>query len=320
MVELSPGISSNKFYYDVKFPKGHIALKNFNGEVIDEEGNSVPLYEAYLHHWVLAKYHQPINSTSIDDIVPVRNAGICQGNVLPQYFGLGTETRKTNTYIPDPFGIEIGNPIEIPVGYKEKWAINLHVIDTSGVEDRWGCIECRCDLYNVTRNANSQPLPPGYQGGLQCCIDNAQCRLKEGYMGYNRIVYFKYTIEWIDLLDNFIIPLRIYISDVTDIVKISNNPNGLHVTHNCLDGRVICTSLPKYGKGKEAGNEEGYVVGMTAYYPQPGSVKIMDGETLKMVFNYSNSKSHTRLMGLFHFMVAEQLSFFPTTVREAWVI
>ncbi|KAI4297332.1 hypothetical protein L6164_037226 [Bauhinia variegata] len=226
MVELSTGTSSNKFYYDVKFPNGHIALKNFNGEIVNEEGNSVPLYEAYLHHWVLAKYHQPINSTSIDDIVPVRNAGVCQGNVLLQYFGLGAETRKTDKYIPDPFGIEIGNPKEILVGYEEKWAINLHVIDTRGVEDRWGCIECR-------------------MGGL---------------------------------------------------------------------------FVPHYqNMGKEAGNEEGYIVGMTACYPQPGSVKIMDGETLTMVFNYSNSKSHTGLMGLFHFMVVEQLSFFPT-VMEAQAI
>ncbi|KAI4297310.1 hypothetical protein L6164_037204 [Bauhinia variegata] len=81
-VDLSPGISSNKYYYDVKFPRGHIALKNFNGEVVDEDGNSVPLYEAYLHHWVVVRYHQPINSTSTDDNVIVRNAGVCQGDVL----------------------------------------------------------------------------------------------------------------------------------------------------------------------------------------------------------------------------------------------
>ncbi|KAI4297333.1 hypothetical protein L6164_037227 [Bauhinia variegata] len=128
-VELSPGITSNKFYYDVKFLKGHIALKNFNGEVVDEEGNSVPLYEAYLHHWALGKYRQTINSTSTDDIVLVRNAGVCQGDVLPQYFGLGAETRKTETCIPDPFGIEVGNATEIPAGYEEKWEINLHAID-----------------------------------------------------------------------------------------------------------------------------------------------------------------------------------------------
>ncbi|KAI4297304.1 hypothetical protein L6164_037198 [Bauhinia variegata] len=165
-VELSPGISSNKFYYDVKFPEGHVALKSFNGEVVDEEGNSVPLYEVYLHHWLVARYHKPINSTSTEDIVLVKNAGVCQGNTLPQYFGIGSETRKTATYIPDPFGVEIGNPVEIPPGYEEKWMINLHAIDTRGVEDRWGwgCTECRCNLYNVTTNVDGQPLPPSYKG------------------------------------------------------------------------------------------------------------------------------------------------------------
>ncbi|KAI4297321.1 hypothetical protein L6164_037215 [Bauhinia variegata] len=358
-VELSPGISSNKFYYDVKFPEGHVALKSFNGEVVDEEGNSVPLYEVYLHHWLVDRYHQPINSSSTEDIVLVRNAGVCQGDTLSQYFGIGSETRKTATYIPDPFGVEIGNPVEIPAGYEEKWMINLHAIDTRGVEDRRGCTECRCNLYNVTTDGDGQPLPPSYKGGLQCCTDNAQCRLKEGYKGYNRTVYLKYTVEWVDW-DYSIIPVKIYIPDVTDTVKISNGPNGLNVTHNCQieydidrcnttekhdggcidvrktsfpmikgghviygvahqhagglgstlygqDGRIICTSLPKYGTGKQAGNEKGYIVGMTTCYPQPGSVKIMDGESLTLISDYSNSEPHTGLMGLFYFLVAERL-------------
>ncbi|KAI4297330.1 hypothetical protein L6164_037224 [Bauhinia variegata] len=249
-VDLSPGISSNKYYYDVKFPRGHIALKNFNGEAVDEDGNSVPLYEAYLHHWVVVRYHKPINSTSTDDNVIVRNAGVCQGDVLPQYFGLGAETRKTETHIPDPFGIEIGNPAEIPAGYEEKWLINLHVIDTRDVEDRWGCTECRCDLYNVTTDANGQPLSLGYKGGLQCCIDDAQCRLKEGYKGYNRTVYLKYTVKWVDW-DDSIISVKIYIPGMTDTVKKSNGLNGLNVTHNCMIEYDIesCNTTRKHGTG-----------------------------------------------------------------------
>ena len=33
-----PGSVSNKFYYDIEFPKGHIAIKSFNAEVVDEAG------------------------------------------------------------------------------------------------------------------------------------------------------------------------------------------------------------------------------------------------------------------------------------------
>ncbi|KAI4297329.1 hypothetical protein L6164_037223 [Bauhinia variegata] len=241
----------------------------------------------------------------------------------------------------------------------EKWMINLHAINTRGVEDRWGCTKCRCDLYNVTTDDDGQPLPPGYQGGLQCCTDNTQCRLKNGHKGYNRTVYLKYTVEWVDW-DSSIILVKIYIPDMTDIVKISNGPNGLNVTHNCQieydidccnttqkhysgcidvkktsfpmikgcyviysvahqhagglgstlygqDGRVTCTSLPKYGTGKRAGNEKGYIVGMTTCHPQPDSAKIMDGETLTLVSDYSNRELHTGLMGLFYFLLAEQL-------------
>ena len=73
------------------------------------------------------------------------------------------------------------------------------------------------------------------------------------------------------------------------------------------DGRVICSSIPSYGKGKEAGNEADYIVGMSTCYPRPGSVKIIDGETLTLESNYSSSREHTGVMGLFYLLVAEQL-------------
>ena len=74
------------------------------------------------------------------------------------------------------------------------------------------------------------------------------------------------------------------------------------------DGRVIYSSIPSYGTGKEAGNEEGYIVGMSTCYPHPGSVKIMDGETLTLESNYSRgSRPHTGVMGIFYLLVAEQL-------------
>jgi len=47
-IELCPGFVSNKVYYDVEFPRGHISLKSFNAELVDEAGNSIPLYQTYL--------------------------------------------------------------------------------------------------------------------------------------------------------------------------------------------------------------------------------------------------------------------------------
>lgn len=236
-IKLSPGFISDKIYYDVDFPRGHIALKNFHAELVDESGNSVPLQETYLHHWIVEKYQQPKNvpnNYQTNNIIMVRNSGLCQGNLLGQYFGLGAETRHTKTYIPDPYGVEIGNPEEIPQGYEEKWMINVHVIDTRGVEDIMGCSECKCDLYNVTINAfDGMPLDPSYKGGLGCCPDNGQCKMKKGFMGPKHVIYLKYTITWVDW-DDFVVPVNIYILDVTDSVKRSYETNGMiNIEHNC---------------------------------------------------------------------------------------
>ncbi|RDY01770.1 hypothetical protein CR513_14861, partial [Mucuna pruriens] len=362
--ELGPGSVANKFYFGIDFPRGHIALKSFNAEVVDEGGNPVPLYETYLHHWLVSKFYQPKYDghriLNRSDHIMVRNSGMCQIDILGQYYGLGSETRGTATDIQDPFGIVVGNPAEIPEGYEEKWMVNIHAIDTRGVVDKRGCTECRCNLYNVTKDELGKPLKSNYKGGLLCCYDHTQCRLKEGFEGQKRSLYLRYTVKWVDW-DKFIMPVKVYLLDVTDTIKTSYDSRGVIHEHDCRieyevkpcstghkyrkgclhvkrtslpmqnggyviygvahqhsggigstlygqDGRVICSSLPSYGNGKEAGNEANYIVGMSTCYPVPGSVKIIDGETVTLVSNYnSSSGGHTGVMGLFYLLVAEQL-------------
>ncbi|KAL5566013.1 hypothetical protein UlMin_029177 [Ulmus minor] len=365
--ELEPGSVVNRIYYNIDFPRGHIALKRFHAEVVDEAGNPIPLHETYLHHWVVARYfYRKDAATTKDDgsirnkYLSGRNSGICQKDVLGQYFGLGSETRRTSTYVPDPFGIELGNPAEIPKGYEERWMLNVHAIDTRGAEDKLGCTECQCHLYNVSKDEYGRPLSPDYIGGLNCCYDHTHCRVIQGFEGAKRSLFLRYTVEWIDWSDH-IVPVRIYIFDVTDTpvalndskvdsyehsckveyeVRESCKATGL-TSHGCVDtkrtklrlptggyvvygvahqhtggigsalygedGRVICSSFPIYGKGEEAGNEAGYIVGMSTCYPKPGSVKILDGETLVFESNYSNTKPHTGIMGLFYILVADKL-------------
>ncbi|CAK9163219.1 unnamed protein product [Ilex paraguariensis] len=362
---LEPGSVANKVYYNIDFPRGHIAIKEFNAEVVDKAGNPIPLYKTYLHHWLALRYYQRkgVEISNFNDslgfhqsdIIIVRNSGICEAG-LSQYFGLGSETRKTATHVPDPYGIEVGNLAEIPDGYEEKWLLNVHAIDTRGVEDRLGCIECRCDLYNVTEDEHGQPLKPHYVGGLYCCYDETRCRLRKGFDSAKRSLYLRYTVKWVDW-DNSIDPVNIYIFDVTDTWKRSDQSTGLSRRHDCAieydvescstsmasdscnntkrvslilptggdviyavahqhaggigstlygeDGRVICKSIPTYGEGKEAGNEAGYIVGMSTCYPQPGSVKISDGETLILESNYNSAQRHTGVMGLFYILVAD---------------
>ncbi|XP_078175547.1 uncharacterized protein LOC144569198 [Carex rostrata] len=350
---LNPGHVANKYYYDIPFPKGHIALKSFNAEVVDESGNPVPLHEIYLHHWVVNRYHMfkdsaPGDKLDLSKIIQVRNSGLCK-NTLGQYYGLGSETRKTDTWVPDPYGIVVGNPEEVLAGYEEKWMLNVHAIDTRGVTDRLGCTECRCGLYNVTIDEYGHTIRPNYTGGLFCCYDETQCKMREGFESVTRKLFVKYTVKWVDW-EPRIVPVKIYILDSTDSgtnlpqsckveydVKECNSeerangdcvdtkitrlviPHGGDIIYGVAhqhsggagsalygqDGRLLCTSIPSYGEGKDAGNEANYIVGMTTCYPKPGSVKIADGETLTLISNYNSNQMHTGVMNLFYILVAE---------------
>ncbi|KAK9684375.1 hypothetical protein RND81_10G205800 [Saponaria officinalis] len=356
---MQPGSVVNRFYFNIDFPTNHVGIKSFNAEVVDEAGEPVPLHDTYLHHWVVDRYFRPVHNRddrlNQSEYVLVRNTGVCRD--LGQYFGLGSETRRTNTHVPDPYAIEIGNPAEIPEGYEEIWMLNVHAIDTRSVVDKSGCTECRCSLYNVTSGEFGQPISPGYEGGLDCCYDGTRCKVKKGLEHSPRRLYLRYKLSWVDW-DESILPVRIYIFDVTDTWTISEDSTD--VKHECQveyeiepckqsvasnekcvhskklnfrmpqggyliygsahqhsagvgatiyrkDGRVVCTSMPIYGNGKEAGNEAGYIVGMSSCYPKPGSVMLHDGETLIFESNYSSSRKHTGVMGLFYILVADQL-------------
>ncbi|XP_038905678.1 uncharacterized protein LOC120091645 [Benincasa hispida] len=233
---LTPGSVVEKFFYNLNFPKGHIAIKSFDAEVIDEESNPVSLFDAYLHHWTLVRYYQhnktATNHTNdlADSIIIAGNSGGCQPHTLSYFYGMGTESRKTSNFLPNPYGIEVGNEKEVPLGYEEKWILNVHVIDTRGVEDRIGCLECRCDLYNV----NKDELEEDYKGGFKCCYDTAQCKVREGYEGEERNLYVKYTVKWVDWDDDFVIPVKVYVFDATDTWKpLTDSTGQISQQHDC---------------------------------------------------------------------------------------
>ncbi|KAF8087615.1 hypothetical protein N665_0574s0002 [Sinapis alba] len=243
---MTPGSVADPFLFDIDFPRGHIGLKGFDAEVVDENGNPVPLHETYLHHWVVKPYYvrKGFNLSQLDnmprdlgsspaDYILVRNGGLCR-NRLRHYFGLGSETRKTSTYVPDPYAIEIGNPEETPDGYEFKWLLNIHAIDTRGVVDKPGCTECRCDLYNVTVDEYGRALEPGYKGGLYCCYDKTQCPVRNGFDNGNktRTLYLKYTVRWVDW-DSSVLPAKVYILDVTDSWEPSEGSTGDNQEHFC---------------------------------------------------------------------------------------
>ncbi|CAI8603245.1 unnamed protein product [Vicia faba] len=364
--ELGPGEVLAKGIEDIEFPSGHIGVKSFDVDLVDEQGNSVPLYETYIHHWFAIRYHLNKDKNMSHDIYDhskpfggpdyKRNDGTCNTWILPHYWGLGSESRGTSSKLPDPFAVELGNPANITEGWEEKWLFSIMVIDTRGTEDRKSCSECRCDqfnlpenFYNETKDIHGKPLSHEYKGGIFCCQNYFQCKLKNGFQAPYRKLALRYTITWIDW-DQHQIPVRFYVLDSTDRVII----NGSEVIHDCQaeytipennsidlvhvqkasipmkkggyliygtahmhtgvvnatlygqDGRILCTSTPRYGTGNEAGNEKGYAVGMSVCYPKLGSIKINDGETVIMESRYKN-EFLTGAMGHMYFYLADRL-------------
>lgn len=242
---LKPGSVVERFYYNTNFPKGRIAIKSFDVEVVDEAANPISLFQTYLHHWGILRYYQhkdtkdpntntPFTQLHKPNFIIASNNGVCQKHALPQFFGTGADSRKTSSFLPNPYGIEVGNEKEVPLGYEEKWVLNIHVIHTRGVEDRIGCIECKRYLYNVTKDGLGVTLEDDYIGGLRCCYDQTQCQVKEGYEGEERNLYVRYTIKWVDWDDNLVIPLKVYIFDVTDTWKPLIDSTEAFEGHNCL--------------------------------------------------------------------------------------
>ncbi|KAJ7540762.1 hypothetical protein O6H91_10G029600 [Diphasiastrum complanatum] len=353
---LGPGDVQNKVYH-MEFPTGHIAVRSFFAEVVDELGVPVPLYELYLHHWIVVNIYvnqsekesflrEGYGERNSPTFIMAGNDGVCPHKELSQIFGLGSETRRTNTSIPSPYGIVVGDPNKIPDEYEELWLLNVHAIDTREVLDRQGCTECRCNLYNVTAEDNGKPLK-GYVGGLRCCEDGTHCRLGEGLIkAARRKLFLQYTVKWVEF-NECVIPVKVYIFDVTETgnrcqveydtpscpsfgfprdcidtreTRVASPQSGeviYGVAHQHSggkgaslygeDGREICTSLPLYGSGTTPGDEAGYVVGMSSCYPKPGSLKIEDKEVLRLQSNYSTNKVHTGVMGLFYLLVASPI-------------
>ncbi|XP_047096458.1 uncharacterized protein LOC124708756 isoform X2 [Lolium rigidum] len=238
---LAPGSVSDKYHYDMDFPQGHLAIKSFDAEVVDENGVSVPLHETYLHHWVVEPYYALKNSHSADSeklpkAVPGGNDGVC--STLGQFFGLGSETRRTATWVPDPYGIEVGNPEKAPEGYEQKWLLNIHAIDTRGVVDKPSCAECRCDFYNVTVDEFGRTIPKNYTGGLYCCYDQTQCEVKQGFNGETRKLFLQYKVTWLDWTDA-VVPVKIYIFDVTDTSLLDGTTDSCKIEYQVEE----CTAV-----------------------------------------------------------------------------
>ena len=154
---LAPG-EVFKDWYPIEFPEGHLGIRSFNAELVDEDHNPVPLNEAYLHHWTVRPFlasddesdwdtpgnalarngvrgapHGRAHTSAIHEggegLLGEDEEAACESGLLKDigvWFGVGSETRHTNTSFPAPYAAEIGNPDADEV----VWKAQIHAIGT----------------------------------------------------------------------------------------------------------------------------------------------------------------------------------------------
>eukprot|EP00270_Netrium_digitus_P010861 TRINITY_DN3391_c0_g1_i2.p1 TRINITY_DN3391_c0_g1~~TRINITY_DN3391_c0_g1_i2.p1 ORF type:complete len:422 (+),score=50.95 TRINITY_DN3391_c0_g1_i2:33-1298(+) len=206
-IELSPG-GVNDDYHVMLLPAGHIGITGYAADIVDENGNSVPLTEVYLHHFAAVLYHvdkeyDPSQAREADrfweekQFKMMGNSGLCTSLFFT--YGFGAESRRTPSKLPEPYAVEVGNVNKVPEGKREVWLLQVHIIDLRGTETPKGCLECHCDLYNTTADEWGNKLADGYAGGFRCCYTGRTCKLKPGFSGEKRKYYMRYNVtyaEW----------------------------------------------------------------------------------------------------------------------------
>lgn len=78
---------------------------------------------------------------------------------------------------------------------------------------------------------------------------------------------------------------------------------GIHV-FNDNTGELLCSSVPSYGTGKVAGNEDGYVISMSTCTFDP-PVKMRASSILRVVAMYNNTVAHTGVMSLMYLAISD---------------
>ena len=131
-------------------PSGDYAILSLVGGLVDCNNESVPLDVVYNHHWLMKPIAGP--TTHYNSPCP-------DGQAFSYVFGVGAESRKTPTVIPQGYGYHVQNGTV--------WGANIHVLHTQniagGAQGVKECIEC----WAGPRKACG--LDPKQNGSFACC-------------------------------------------------------------------------------------------------------------------------------------------------------
>uniref|UniRef100_A0A9I9DFQ8 Stress up-regulated Nod 19 protein n=1 Tax=Cucumis melo TaxID=3656 RepID=A0A9I9DFQ8_CUCME len=308
----TPGLVIEKFFYNINFPKSHIAIKSFDVEVVDESGNQVPLPQTYLHHWALVRYYQHKNATNPTIILSLTSSKNQTLSLLATMESVdGTFYRPTTPWDPNQENYPhfFHTHMELKLGIQKKFpqitkrggvSMSMQLIQeeqrTSWDWVDWNDLVIPVKVYLFDVTDTWKPLSDSTEASQQrnCLIEydvEAESCSHTNKVDDDKCNAVKKS--------KVMFPSSGYL-----IYGVAHQHIGATgATFYGEDGRVLCSSSPIHGKG----NEEGYVVGMTTCYPQPGSMKINKGEMVTFVSNYSSTPTHRGVMGIFHIFVADKI-------------
>ena len=92
----------------IPMPDGDYAILGFSGEMVDCNNVSVPLDVLYNHHWLLKPIAGPMHHDNAPCPQTKGDSNDPYGlNRFTYVFGVGAESRKTPTVMPDGFGYHV---------------------------------------------------------------------------------------------------------------------------------------------------------------------------------------------------------------------
>lgn len=235
---------------------------------------------------------------------PERPNPACPNSGINFAFGVGAESRNSNTTMPTGYGYH--------VDAGTTWWANIHLLRTTDLVGGMGaakeCIEC---WYGPQKSCETDA-----NGTFSCCYSDSTCATVANATTTPKVYYLKYVVDYtrdvsaLKPVDTAILmapscsveynvisasspnsqqgypsegppgdehlatytwrPTR----DMTFVRAIAHFHTGAINVSLWIDGHLVCTSMPVYGQEVGvAGNEKGYLVDLTEcmgdYAPAP---------------------------------------------------
>jgi hypothetical protein len=286
------------------------AILGFHGEIVDANNESAPLSRIYDHHWIAVQKDH--------------NNPLCDNS--PNYvFGIGAESRNTNTQLPVGHGYHVEPS-------KNEWGANIHLLHTEGLsgDPLQAAKECNECYYAPNKGPN---CTPEQNGTFQCCGDycaDHTCFCPTIQPHHNKDTqrfYLRYSVNYTYDIKN-IQPVEIGIITAPnchlfyDVLENDEHPENLTsssytvpqdaevvfaVGHQHVgainislfkNDEFVCASFPTYGKTPDKpGDERGFVVQMSNCIDKDttGSVKLHKGDSIRVDSWYWTGRTDERI-------------------------